>query len=91
MTHDELLNQLRETLVLEEMEQSVNFGEYSITQHAWKALIAIVELHKPSENYTGDACEYCFALAYEPSGLSMEYEDFAYPCPTIQAIEKELL
>ena len=75
MTHDELL------------------AEINTTEYPWwmqDALRAIVELHKPSENYTGNACGYCFNLAYEPSGLSMEYEDFAYPCATIQAIEKEL-
>lgn len=53
-------------------------------------LRAVVELHKPSENYTGNACGYCFDLNYEPTGLSMEYESFAYPCSTIQVIEKEL-
>ena len=75
MTHDELL------------------AEINTTEYLWwmqDALRAIVELHKPSENYTGNACGYCFNLAYEPSGLSMEYEDFTYPCPTIQVIEKEL-
>jgi hypothetical protein len=55
-----------------------------------KALRAVVELHKPNENYTGNACGYCFGLAYEPSGLEMMDKDFAYPCATIRAIEKEL-
>ena len=75
MTHDELLAKLVQTNAAP----------------LYQALRAVVELHKPSENYTGNACDYCFALAYEPSGLSMEYEDFAYPCATIRAIEKELL
>jgi hypothetical protein len=83
MTHDELLAKIKE------MNPYVAIGGDRWKQE--QALRAVVELHKPSENYTGNICEYCFALAYEPSGLSMEYEDFAYPCPTIQAIEKELL
>jgi hypothetical protein len=42
------------------------------------ALRAVVELHKPTEY--GD-CSHCF-------GLHSMGE--TYPCPTIQAIEKEL-
>lgn len=82
MTHDKLL---------ETIENKFNNQSGLHDAQIANALYRVVELHKPSENYTGDACEYCFALAYEPSGLSMEYEDFAYPCATIQAIEKELL
>ena len=45
-----------------------------------KALLAVVELHKPS----GIFCRGC--------GLIEEYNEPAQllPCPTIQAIEKEL-
>jgi len=76
MTHKELLENLKETLIQEEMEQSVNFEEYSINQHAWKALIAVVDLHKPdSEHSDGTFCNECV---------------IDYPCQTIQAIEKEL-
>lgn len=42
---------------------------------AWDALKAVVELHKPFTNQYLTYCQGC--------------ED-AYPCPTIQAIEKEL-
>jgi hypothetical protein len=41
-----------------------------------KALRAVVELHFPTDN--GIWCELCIA------------SNFEYPCPTIQAIEKEL-
>ena len=48
---------------------------------SWSALRAVVELHKPqSSTIPGDPkCDFC-------SGL--DWAD--YPCPTIQAIEKEL-
>ena len=45
-----------------------------------KALRAVVELHKPTKAIKGadeyDACKHCYPTVY--------------PCPTIQAIEKEL-
>lgn len=47
---------------------------------SWNALRAVVELHKPEPlNERGDVC-----LACCPDLLTL------YPCPTIQAIEKEL-
>jgi hypothetical protein len=42
------------------------------------ALRAVVELHKPYTPEFGGGFDYCWAC------------DGAYPCPTIQAIEKEL-
>ena len=42
-----------------------------------KALRAVVELHKPVEHAEGTWCSGCMATEW-------------YPCPTIQAIEKEL-
>ena len=51
-----------------------------------KALLAVVELHKPSlEDFFGEiGCMGC--------GINSEYADWQeeYPCPTIRAIEKEL-
>jgi hypothetical protein len=41
------------------------------------ALRAVVELHKPVEHTEGTWCSGCMATEW-------------YPCPTIQAIEKEL-
>ena len=48
-----------------------------------KALRAVVELHKPElhQNDNAMGCNQC-------SSFSFRY--VAYPCPTIQAIEKEL-
>jgi len=42
-----------------------------------KVLYAVVELHKPSGGWFCDACA-------KPN------DEVIYPCPTIQAIEKEL-
>ena len=44
-----------------------------------QALRAVVELHKPYINYKGQEC-FCKWCG----------ETYEYPCPTIQAIEKEL-
>jgi len=41
------------------------------------ALAAVVELHKPVQHEEGTWCSGCSATEW-------------YPCPTIQAIEKEL-
>lgn len=78
MTHDELL---------------AICDNYSFKDSAEpvKALRAVVELHKPSEAWGDTHCGFCFDLAWEPSGLQMDSKQFIYPCPTIQAIEKELI
>ena len=81
MTHNELSI---------EVNRRLQVALYNGDIPAIHALRAVVELHKPIENYTGKACGYCFNQAYEPSGLEMMDKDFAYPCATIKAIEKEL-
>lgn len=43
---------------------------------AWLALRAVVEFHKPEHSIRGYRCVF---------------DNFAYPCPTIRVIEKELL
>ena len=45
--------------------------------YGMSALRAVVELHKPKDYKAGNWCIGCNA-------------DYEYPCPTIQAIEKEL-
>ena len=47
-----------------------------------KALRAVVELHKPEKFGQAFLCEACSRTYISYSQL--------YPCPTIQAIEKEL-
>ena len=59
---------------------SNGFGDVNTLINFNNALIAIVELHKPHDKYEG-VCGGCWE---EESGFS------DYPCPTIQAIEKEI-
>jgi hypothetical protein len=81
MTHEELL---------EEINRRLNVALYNGDPQSIHALRAVVELHKPSEAWGDTHCGFCFNLAWEPSGLEMMDKHFAYPCPTIKAIEKEL-
>jgi hypothetical protein len=62
MTHDELLK-----LINRKDDGCRGVG----------ALLAVVELHRPSGGWFCDACA-------NPN------DEVLYPCPTIQAIEKEL-
>ncbi len=75
MTHDELLKAI-DFLPLDGL-------------HAWMqpALRAVVELHKPViRRKDKPFCSVCYTEGqpYEQA------DDVYYPCPTIQAIEKEL-
>ena len=84
MTHDELLDK-----IYWHWKNSDDTEFHGLSGYR-KALRAVVELHKPEDNYGGDVCKYCFDMAWERTGLSMNNKEFSYPCPTIQAIEKEL-
>lgn len=78
MTHDELLAKLNRI--------TGNIGERMVWGNQWHAaLLAVVELHKPHLFGVGEiVCSACEEWTNEgPYQLS-------YPCPTIQAIEKEL-
>ena len=75
MTHDEMLAKLN--------KDSLTFGEIS---SAFSALRAVVELHKPFQYDDGAGCYYCV----NHIDSNKLYEMYLYPCPTIQAIEKEL-
>ena len=79
MTHDELLARLE------------GLWHDSFKAPGYKALRAVVELHQPVMGFTGgydgeenelweEQCEEC-----SNNGFSQ-----MYPCPTIQAIDKEL-
>ena len=78
MTHDELLADI----------DSKNFRESRTPETPYAALRAVVKLHKPiiSTAYP-ESLGIC--LTCTPSSLNF-YEATRYPCPTIQAIEKEL-
>jgi len=51
---------------------------------SWAALRAVVELHSPISSYmfNDNVCEHCSVID--------DNTEMIYPCPTIQAIEKEL-
>ena len=79
MTHDELLDMI---------------GSLTCCSGAHEvALRAVVELHKPEywenihdPNWNGNDCSVCFT----DGNLETPSARIDYPCPTIQAIEKEL-
>ena len=77
MTHDEILKVI----------DAYNNGKNDSFANA---LRAVVELHKPSDRgfdwLDKEWCSVCLEhyAEYEPSA------EVKYPCPTIQAIEKEL-
>ena len=77
MTHDELL-------------AKINYFTCCSGAHEL-ALRAVVKLHKPikAEDLKNNPKESGFCLACTPLSLNF-YEATRYPCPTIQAIEKEL-
>jgi hypothetical protein len=78
MTHDELLALLK------------GYAEAAglrMDRNCWFILSDVVELHKPEMRYDSKPfCSVCFTEGqpYEQA------DDVYYPCPTIQAIEKEL-
>lgn len=68
--------------LLAKIEDMYEFaGMNGATTSVYPAIRAVVELHKPNENNCCTGCPYDF-----------EYDKYSYPypCPTIQAIEKEL-
>jgi hypothetical protein len=64
--------------LLIEINRRLDVALYNGDAQSIHALRAVVELHKPTE-YSD--CSHCF-------GLHSMGE--TYPCPTVQAIEKEL-
>ena len=79
MTHDELLAKID--------------GIKPLNSPAWdmqNALRAVVELHKPwDRGFDWLDKEWC-SVCLENVGEYMNAVETKYPCPTIQAIEKEL-
>ena len=84
MTHDELLAKIDANIYID--------GMNNIPMHTHNALRAVVELHKPMQVATGGSwTQDNFTQTFElrcPQ-CSRGYNQL-YPCPTIQAIEKEL-
>ena len=82
MTHNELLAEI-------DRLKAVLTDSYGMS-----ALRAVVELHKPEywqnpnvPEWNGANCTHCL----EERGDYMSPIEASYPCPTIQAIEKELI
>lgn len=80
MTHDELLAKIEQRYWKmfnhNSQDQTESGIEHrTLIQNQYFALRAVVELHKPFENEYLIYCQACGDV---------------YPCPTIQAIEKEL-
>jgi hypothetical protein len=78
MTHDELLAKIDIWKF-----QTKGYDDTYEVHGILNALRAVVELHKPDESEFPDEWESCV----ECSGNGYAQ---MYPCPTIQAIEKEL-
>lgn len=80
MTHDELLAKIE--VKGNHPFATLQYNEVGQTdiQAAFSALRAVVELHKPEPlDERGDVCLACCPDLLTP-----------YPCPTIEALEKEL-
>ena len=75
MTHDELLI---------EINRRLDVAYYNGDPQSMRALRAVVELHKPF--IREDKLTICNLGCNDEGGYLEEY-----PCPTIQAIEKELV
>ena len=79
MTHDELLEEVNKYC------EAIVSGQVWTTDIFIKSLRSVVELHKPTEHNQG-YCHHCNEVTENDNPfLTVEY-----PCPTIQAIEKEL-
>ena len=77
MTHDELLAELTDTEPV--------YARATL----YSALRAVVELHKPKEEDGKLWCEH--EVCYNHiEFLERDDCDCSYPCPTLEAIEKEL-
>jgi hypothetical protein len=81
MTHDELLKKIQVFLVATELQSVEDFEGTKML----KALRAVVELHKPIENEGRFGAKYLWCCHCWDGENDVEY-----PCPTIQAIEKDL-
>ena len=89
MRNDELLALINDAVEVCEPE----CNQHQRINAPWLALRAVVELHKPTywqnptvPEWNGANCTHCL----EDRGDYLPPIEANYPCPTIQAIEKEL-
>ena len=81
MAHDEITEELDE--VIKDFDQ-----KYDNSNPYYKALRAIVELHRPTSVSWANGWDYCMECSnWEGRNRNLLRE---YPCSTIEAIEKEL-
>jgi len=81
MTHDELLKRIELFAVT-----------WAKPNYNANALHAVVELHKPYKTkHFGEREEYLACYHCEQATIEGDAYQLPYPCPTIQAIEKELM
>ena len=79
MTYEELLAKV---------DDELSMSDYDTWLAGARALRAVLELHKPEPTSNGEpGCPECVKLI-RVDDKAMTYR---YPCPTIQAIEKELI
>jgi hypothetical protein len=87
MTHDELLAKIDYTVAIYE---GLSVLDIRVLTAYLKALCAVVELHNPVQGrsdittYDYIGCDSCVEWSHDGN------MNLKYPCPTIQAIEKEL-
>jgi hypothetical protein len=101
MTHDELLERVNRIKIVS-CDENIDFEHVHslnepkacnecLTCMGLSALYTVVELHKPvmafTGGYDGEENELWAEQCQECSG---SWASQMYPCPTIQAIEKEL-
>jgi len=85
MTHDELLAKII-GVSIDVFNTFPELIDDNLTRNV-KALRAVVELHKPEIRRNNKP--FC-AVCYEEGQPYEQANDVYYPCPTIQAIQKEL-
>ena len=80
-------------MTYEELLARIDNSDATNNGTGWKllpipaALRVVVELHKPEMRY--DTKPFC-SICYEEGQPYEQANDVYYPCPTIQAIQKEL-
>ena len=79
MKHEDLLEGVRSLI----SDIPADYGQYDLLN----ALEAVINLHKPEEGWGTNFCGVCYGISEEDNFHPYPRK---YPCPTIQAIEKEL-
>ena len=82
MTHDDLLE------IIDTIQNTINANKV-YARKGFDALHAVVELHKPTNfGMIQNGEPWCSVCHIGVTDYDCSHQD--YPCPTIQAIEKEL-